>query len=100
MLTRERLEELRRYVDYVGVSIDGPEPVHDRFRGVEGAFSKAIKGIRTSREMGIKTGLRFTLTRENYKYVDFVFDLMMKEGINRVCFYHLAYAGRQIESWI
>ncbi len=94
MLTRERLEELRRYVDYVGVSIDGPEPVHDRFRGVEGAFSKAIKGIRTSREMGIKTGLRFTLTRENYKYVDFVFDLMMKEGINRVCFYHLAYAGR------
>ncbi len=94
MLTRERLEELKGYVDYVGVSIDGPEPVHDQFRGVPGAFKKALKGIREAKEMGLKTGLRFTITKENYKYVDFVFELMKKEGIDRVCFYHLAYAGR------
>ncbi|MCG3109945.1 Coenzyme PQQ synthesis protein E [Metallosphaera sp. J1] len=94
MLTRERLEELKPYVDYVGVSLDGPEPIHDKFRGVEGAFSKALKGIRTAKEMGLKTGLRFTITRDNYSYIDFVFEVMRKEGINRVCFYHLAYAGR------
>ncbi|MEM0289923.1 MAG: radical SAM protein [Metallosphaera sp.] len=94
MLTRERLEELRKYVDYIGVSLDGPEKVHDAFRGVYGAFSKSIKGLRISKEMGVKTGLRFTITKENYNYVDFLFDLMKKEGIDRVCFYHLAYAGR------
>ncbi|EWG06860.1 MAG: radical SAM protein [Candidatus Aramenus sulfurataquae] len=104
MLTRERVEELKRYVSYVGVSIDGPEEVHDKFRGVPGAFKKALEGIRTAKEAGVKTGLRFTLTKLNYQYVDFVFDLMEKEGIDRVCFYHLAYAGRadvklDIDNW-
>ncbi len=94
MLTRERLEELKKYVSYIGVSIDGPEEVHDKFRGVRGAFEKAMKGIKLAKEVGIKTGLRFTITKLNYKYVDFVFDLMEKERINRVCFYHLAYSGR------
>ncbi|QKR00313.1 radical SAM protein [Metallosphaera tengchongensis] len=94
MVTRERLEELKGYIDYVGISVDGPEVVHDKFRGVDGAFKRAMRGIHLSREMGIKTGLRFTITKENYHYVDFVFELMKKEGIDRVCFYHLAYAGR------
>jgi len=94
MLTRERLEELRGLIDYVGVSIDGPEPVHDRFRGVEGAFSKALKGVRLAKELGFKTGFRFTLTKDNVEHVDFVFQLMEREEVDRVCFYHLAYAGR------
>ncbi|TRM75302.1 radical SAM protein [Sulfolobus sp. E5] len=94
MLTRERVEELKKYVSYIGVSIDGPEEVHDKFRGVRGAFKKAMEGIRLAKQAGIKTGLRFTITKLNYRYVDFVFDIMKKEGINRVCFYHLAYSGR------
>lgn len=94
MLTRERLEELRGVVDYVGVSIDGPESVHDKFRGVEGAYKKALEGVRLAKEMGFKTGFRFTLTKENVRYVDFVFQLMERVGVERVCFYHLAYTGR------
>lgn len=94
MLTKERVDEIKNYIDYIGVSIDGPEEIHDKFRGVKGTYRKAIEGIRNSKEAGIKTGLRFTITRDNYEYIDFIFELMEKEGIDRVCFYHLAYAGR------
>jgi len=35
-----------------------------------------------------------TITQANYREIPAVFDLIEKEGIDRACFYHLAYAGR------
>ena len=46
-------------LSYIGVSIDGIEGVNDTFRGVEGAYEKAMTGIRNARKAGIKTGLAF-----------------------------------------
>ena len=94
MITEERMRELKDYVDYVGVSLDGPKEIHDKVRGVEGAFERALKGIEIAKKFGLKTGLRMTLTRINYGYVDDVFRVMEERGIDRICFYHLAYAGR------
>ncbi|MGE5556644.1 MAG: radical SAM protein [Methanocella sp.] len=79
---------------YVGVSIDGTEQTNDRFRGSPGAFKKAIQGIRNCKAAGVKPGLRFTVTKYNYPDLLGVFDVIEKEQIPRVCFYHLAYAGR------
>lgn len=81
-------------VSYVGISVDGLHETHDRFRGVPGAFAAALKGIRTCLAAGLKVGLRLTLSRRNAHHVDGVFDLIAAEGIPRVCFYHLVYAGR------
>jgi len=81
-------------LSYIGVSIDGLEGVNDTFRGVEGAYEKAMTGIRNAKQAGIKTGLRFTIYKQNYKEVPKIFDLIEKENIERVCFYHLVYAGR------
>lgn len=81
-------------VSYVGVSIDGMEDVHDKFRGIKGAFKAALSGIKYCQEAGIKTGLRFTISRMNAKEIPAIFDLVEREKIDRVCFYHLVYAGR------
>src|SRR3990172_4463988 len=81
-------------VSYIGVSIDGLEEVHDKFRGKRGAFKETLRGIRYCRETGVKVGLRFTLTRYNMGEVGKVFDLLEEENIPRLCIYHLAYAGR------
>ncbi len=81
-------------VSYVGVSIDGPRPVHDRFRGVTGAFNEAIQGIRNCKEAGLRVGLRVTLTQFSYANLKDIFDIVETEDIPRICFYHLAYAGR------
>jgi radical SAM protein with 4Fe4S-binding SPASM domain len=80
--------------DYVGVSIDGTGMYNDRFRGVEGAFARAVVGIRTLQAAGQKTGLRFTMTRDTIAALPEIFALVERERIGRVCFYHLVYTGR------
>jgi 12,18-didecarboxysiroheme deacetylase len=84
-------------VSYVGISIDGTEAVHDRFRARGGAFRKAIEGIRNCREAGVKVGLRVTMTRDNVGEIPAIFDLMEQERIPRICLYHLVYSGRGAE---
>jgi len=81
-------------LSYVGVSLDGLKQVNDEFRGVAGAFDRAMAGIRNCMAAGIKVGLRFTITKRNAAEIDGIFDLIRDEGIPRVCFYHLVYAGR------
>lgn len=81
-------------LSYVGISLDGLEPVNDHFRGVSGAFKKAMAGIRNSQEAGIKVGLRFTINKRNVDEISGIFDLLEEMEIPRVCFYHLVYAGR------
>jgi 12,18-didecarboxysiroheme deacetylase len=95
LITEEKAEKLKAFnLSYVGVSLDGLRDVNDRFRGVPGAFEKALAGIRNCRKAGIKVGLRFTITNRNAAEVDGIFDLVRQEDIPRICFYHLVYAGR------
>ncbi|HOP36398.1 MAG TPA: radical SAM protein, partial [Syntrophales bacterium] len=62
LITKEKASEFRKIgLSYVGVSLDGMKEIHDRFRGREGAFDDALRGIRYCREEGIKVGLRFTM---------------------------------------
>ncbi|MHC4779192.1 MAG: 12,18-didecarboxysiroheme deacetylase [Planctomycetota bacterium] len=81
-------------VSYVGISLDGIGEVNDRFRGRDGAFSDALRGIRLCRQRGIKVGLRFTVNKRNSDHVDLLFDLLEEEDVPRICFYHLVYAGK------
>jgi Fe-coproporphyrin III synthase len=79
---------------YTGISLDGMESVNDTFRGVKGAFLKAMKGFENCRSAGQRVGLRLTLTKRNYKDLHKIFNFIEKENINRACFYHLVYSGR------
>lgn len=79
---------------YVGVSLDGQEPFHDRFRQVKGSFQAALHGIEHCRKAGLRTGLRFTITQANADQVPAVFDIARDIGVRRLCFYHLVRTGR------
>jgi 12,18-didecarboxysiroheme deacetylase len=95
LITAEKARVFSRFsLSYIGVSLDGIGDVNDAFRGVKGAFDAAVRGIRHARQAGIKVGLRFTINRRNYQEIPAIFDLIEREGIPRVCFYHLVYAGR------
>ena len=84
-------------VRYVGVSLDGPPEVHDRWRGREGAHARTVAAIRRLREVGVPVGLRFTLQRDSLQHVPYLLDLAEREGVRRVCLYHLVPAGRGAE---
>jgi 12,18-didecarboxysiroheme deacetylase len=95
LITAEKAAVFREIgLSYVGVSLDGMKTTHDHFRGKEGAFETAMKGIRICRDEGIKVGVRFTINRRNASDVPAIFDLLEKENIPRCCFYHLVYSGR------
>lgn len=95
LITPEVAREMVKIgVSYVGISLDGPEEINDRFRGQKGAFKAAIDGVRWCRAAGQKVGLRFTISRYNYDYISYIFELVEEECIPRVCFYHLVYSGR------
>ena len=79
---------------YVGVSLDGIGPGHDRFRGVEGAFEKAVEGMRQCLQSGLKTGIRFTLSRQTFPELGPVIDFALSSGASRLCVYHLVPCGR------
>lgn len=84
-------------VAYVGISLDGIGAVHDQFRGVQGAFEGAIRGFRLCEEVGQKTGLRLTLTRNNVQCMEQILGFIEQEDIQRVCFYHLVPTGRGVD---
>ncbi|MBN1130143.1 MAG: radical SAM protein [Chitinispirillaceae bacterium] len=98
LITPEVATKLRDAgLSYVGVSIDGLAAMHDRFRGNKGAYDAALQGIRSCMRVGVKVGLRFTITRDNAMEVPGMFRLIEQEGIPRICFYHLVYTGRGAE---
>jgi radical SAM protein with 4Fe4S-binding SPASM domain len=95
LITPEAARTLKEIgLSYVGISLDGMEPIHDRFRAVKGSFQAALAGIRNTQAAGIKVGLRFTVNKFNVGEIPAVFDLLEEMDIPRVCFYHLVYAGR------
>jgi len=79
---------------YVGISLDGPPEVHDIWRGAQGAHAASLRAIRRLRALGVPVGLRFTLHRKSVAHVPYVLDLAEREGIGRICFYHLVPSGR------
>ncbi len=80
--------------DYVGISIDGIGKTNDWFRGVDGAFDEALRGVRECKKRGIKVGLRFTLTRDNAGQLSDLLQLCDDEGVDKFYLSHLVYAGR------
>ncbi len=90
--TAKKLADLA--VNYVGISIDGPEDFNNQFRGTKNCFSMTMQGIKNCIDVGIKTGLRFTIIRENYQHVPYIFKLAKNLGVRRICFYHLIRTGR------
>jgi radical SAM protein with 4Fe4S-binding SPASM domain len=82
---------------YVGISLDGIGETNNKFRGKKEAFELAVEGIRNCLKAEVKTGLRFTVTKYNFKDLPEIFELIEAEGIPRVCLYHLAYVGRGTE---
>jgi 12,18-didecarboxysiroheme deacetylase len=98
LITKEKARELKEVgLSYVGISLDGMEEVHNKFRGVPNSFKKALEGIENCKAEGLKVGLRFTINKRNAPEVPKIFDLIKELEIPRICFYHLVYSGRGSE---
>lgn len=66
-------------IDFLSVSLDGPEAVHDRLRG-EGAYARALAAIRAARKAGIAVWTTTVLTRHNVDAVADIIEMSKREG--------------------
>ena len=80
--------------DYVGISLDGLKATHDKFRRLEGAFDRSLAAIGHLDKVGVKVGLRYTMTAMNGHDLPALLDLMQEVGAHKFYFSHLNYAGR------
>ncbi|HJN15170.1 MAG TPA: radical SAM protein [Armatimonadota bacterium] len=95
LITEEVADKLAEAgAKYVGVSLDGDRTIHDQFRGREGAFDDALKGLSYAAKAGIPVGARFTANKVNMGDLPAVIDAVVENGIKRFCMYHLVYTGR------
>ena len=82
-------------IEYAGVSLDGLEATHNLFRRNSRAFQGAVEGIGNCNEMGVKTGIRFTLNARNYHDLSGVLDLVEKLKVSRFCMCPRVPSGRE-----
>ncbi|MCM8759113.1 MAG: radical SAM protein [Candidatus Omnitrophica bacterium] len=98
LITEKIAEKLKEIgFAYYGVSIDGASPeTHDDFRGVKGAFEKALNGIKNLIRVGEanKVCISFTVTRENKDDIEKIIRLRDELGIRKVVFYNYIPCGR------
>jgi radical SAM protein with 4Fe4S-binding SPASM domain len=84
--------------DYVGISIDGSEETHDKFRALEGSFALSVQAIKLLLEHSNKVGVRFTLTENTVADLPYIFELAESLNIPKVYISHLVYSGRGLEN--
>jgi radical SAM protein with 4Fe4S-binding SPASM domain len=64
------------------VSLDFPNPeMQDRFRGAEGAFDGAVKGIQNARRAGLEVQINCTITKMNMPYLESLVSLAIDLGV-------------------
>ena len=78
---------------FVQISIDGPEQIHDTFRGKKGAHKMAQDSIKTAIKMGHYVQMNVTLTSVNLPYVLDNIHLAEQLNVNRVFFRRVVSAG-------
>jgi radical SAM protein with 4Fe4S-binding SPASM domain len=96
LLTPERAAQLKELgVKYIEISVDSLDPAqHDAFRGVPGAWERAVQGIRNSVAAGIRTGLAACFTRRTVHMADEMIRFAIDLGCQTFSHFNFIPAGR------
>lgn len=78
----------------VSVSIDGADAAtHDDFRGMAGAFERALAGIAELRRLGQAVQINASITRHNFQQVDGLYELTCRVGAEALHLFMLVPVG-------
>lgn len=97
LISEEKASQLADLkLEVLQISLDGLVQTHDYLRGRKGAFGKAVKTIKLLRRQLRKTKLAvaFTLTKDNYRQTQEVFELAAGLGVDIFSLIPLFRCGR------
>jgi MoaA/NifB/PqqE/SkfB family radical SAM enzyme len=102
LLTGDNVRRLKEAGLYsLEVSLDSPYPEeHDSFRGIDGGFEAAVRGIKYALEEGLLVGISTYATRERIKdgSLELLIDLGRKLGVHEVSIFDPVPTGRLLGS--
>ncbi|MCB2172883.1 radical SAM protein [archaeon] len=79
----------------VAISMDSARPeVHDEFRGVKGAWERAIEGTKACQRNGIAVRFNTTVTQQNFNEIEDILELADSLGLLDVQLFFLVPTGR------
>ena len=82
-------------VGAISISLDGASPwTHDAFRGVDGAFDAALRGLAEARKAGIPFQINSTVTRDSADDLPALLDLAVRLGARTLDLFFLVPTGR------
>jgi AdoMet-dependent heme synthase len=79
----------------VSISLDSHIPAqHDEFRGVAGAWEKAVNACKALRKNNVLVQVNTTLTQQNYNQIDDIMSLAEEIGVENFHLFFLVPTGR------
>jgi radical SAM protein with 4Fe4S-binding SPASM domain len=88
-------------VKYIHVSIDGPDQLHDRVRGVPHAFRNAVNGIKAinvakekSNKARPKVNINCVINASNYERLEDTIKALQHTGADSLSFQHLGFFSK------
>ncbi|MBC7129799.1 SPASM domain-containing protein, partial [Candidatus Bathyarchaeota archaeon] len=85
-------------LNYVEISIDGSQPeTHDSFRGINGAFEMALRGLKNCVDEGLCASVAVTATKGNLKEIPEILKLAEDMGAERFALFNFVPVGRGSE---
>ena len=78
-------------IDEISISIDGPREIHDKIRGVERAFEKAIEAVNNLKKYAPKTNIVVNTSIAPWnidslpEFIDFIESLEVKQQFQPIC---------------
>lgn len=77
-----RLEALMATgLQQIGISIDGPQEIHDRLRGNQGSYDAALGAIKHAQALGLPVTANSQVNRLNYQRLDEIAQTLQKHGV-------------------
>ena len=67
---KEKHDEISPFIDFLVVSIDSHDEVHDKMRGLKGLLKKAVEGIKLYQSDGIRVSINSVLCKTNKDKVE------------------------------
>lgn len=89
---------LKQYLSLIGISIDGPEALHNSLRG-NNAFRRTMKGIECLQEAQIPFGIAHCVTRTSLQHLPWLLEFCLQNNAGLLQLHPLVAVGRGNEMY-
>ena len=97
LLQSDRNQNMLQFIDIIAISIDGKKELHDKIRGLAGAFEKMLKGVDILNTHEKYFGFIHTITPESWEDLIWLGDFAYDHNAKLLQLHPLEMYGRALE---